>query len=57
MNQVGISLGWNCNSASYGVDNGIRKRKIDGYMTCPFDEMVTNINHAFFNPFIMDPPP
>ena len=43
MNQVGISLGWNCNSASYGVENCIRKRKIDGYMTCPFDEMVTNI--------------
>jgi hypothetical protein len=42
MNPVGISLGWSCNSAIHGVDNGIRKRKADGYMTCPFDEMITN---------------
>jgi hypothetical protein len=37
-----ISLGWNCASAIHGIDSGIRKRKEDGYRTCPFDEMVTN---------------
>jgi hypothetical protein len=38
----GISLGWNCESASKGVEEGLRKRKGDGYTTCPFDECVTN---------------
>jgi hypothetical protein len=38
----GISLGWNCKSATHGVSNGIRKTKAMGYKTCPFDEMVTN---------------
>jgi len=38
----GISLGWNCGSAMYGVDNGIRSNKLNGYKTCPFDEMLTN---------------
>jgi hypothetical protein len=39
---VGISLGWKCSSASYGVDHGYRKRKADGYKTCPFDMMLNN---------------
>ena len=38
----GISLGWNCNSASIGVSTGLRKTKQNGYKTCPFDEMITN---------------
>ena len=38
----GISLGWNCNSATVGVSTGLRKTKQQGYKTCPFDEMVTN---------------
>lgn len=42
MNSEGISLGWNCDSAIYGVLNNIRSKKIDGYKTCPFDEMITN---------------
>uniref|UniRef100_A0A6C0B0R9 Papain-like cysteine peptidase n=1 Tax=viral metagenome TaxID=1070528 RepID=A0A6C0B0R9_9ZZZZ len=37
-----ISLGWNCDSASYGVTNGIRSTKQNGYKTCVFDEMITN---------------
>lgn len=37
-----ISLGWNCHSAMYGVSSGIRGSKINGYKTCPFDEMITN---------------
>jgi hypothetical protein len=42
MNNISISLGWNCYSAIYAVNNDIRKRKNEGYNTCPFDEMVTN---------------
>lgn len=42
MSTAGISLGWNCHSAGYGVAAGIRKRKSQGYNTCPFDEMITN---------------
>jgi len=42
MNQIGISLGWNCHSAIWGVSNNIRKHKAEGYNTCPFDVMVTN---------------
>lgn len=38
----GISLGWNCNSASYGASTGLRNTKQNGYMTCVFDEMITN---------------
>jgi len=41
-NRIGISLGWNCNSAVEGVKLGIRATKHNGYKTCPFDEMVTN---------------
>lgn len=39
---IGISLGWNCYPASYGVDNGLRKTKSNGYRTCPFDLMTSN---------------
>jgi hypothetical protein len=42
-NTVGISLGWNCHSAGYGTSSGLRKRKEEGYLTCPFDEMITNL--------------
>jgi hypothetical protein len=40
---IGISLGWNCHSAVYGVEIGKRERKTAGYQTCPFDEMITNL--------------
>jgi len=40
----GISLGWNCYSASYAVSIGLRTTKADGYTTCPFDEALTNYN-------------
>ena len=43
MTQIGLSLGWNCGPAGYGVVNGIRKTKMEGYLTCPFDEMITNL--------------
>jgi hypothetical protein len=43
MNKVGISLGWNCHSAVYGVNSGVRLLKSQGYTTCPFDTMVSNI--------------
>lgn len=43
MNTVGISLGWNCSPATAAVSNGLRTTKADGYRTCPFDEMVTNL--------------
>jgi hypothetical protein len=38
----GISLGWRCSSAVYGVNNNLRLSKNDGYKTCPFDLMVSN---------------
>ena len=34
---IGISLGYNCRSASTGVDKGWRTEKSHGYKTCPFD--------------------
>jgi len=40
---IGISIGWNCGPAGYGVSNGLRVEKKSGYQTCPFDEMVTNL--------------
>jgi hypothetical protein len=39
---IGISLGNVCYSAEWAVHNGYRKRKEDGYNTCPFDLMVSN---------------
>uniref|UniRef100_A0A6C0BBY1 Papain-like cysteine peptidase n=1 Tax=viral metagenome TaxID=1070528 RepID=A0A6C0BBY1_9ZZZZ len=40
--KVGISLGINCTSTMWAVHNNVRKRKEDGYTTCPFDIMVSN---------------
>ena len=37
-----ISLGWNCHSAEYGVKVGLRKRKHEGYNTCPFDLCISS---------------
>jgi hypothetical protein len=42
LERIGISLGWSCHSATWAWENGIRKLKEDGYMTCPFDLMITN---------------
>ena len=39
---IGISLGWNCYSASHGVRAGLRSTKAGGYTTCPFDAALTN---------------
>jgi hypothetical protein len=38
----GISLGNVCYSAEWAVKKQIRKRKEEGYNTCPFDLMVSN---------------
>ncbi len=38
----GMSLGWNCDSAGYGVTHNIRTRKENGYGTCVFDLMCSN---------------
>lgn len=42
VNHIAISMGFNCDSASYGVSNGIRTTKNNGYNTCPFDKMLSN---------------
>lgn len=42
MQKIGISLGMKCDAAIWGVENGIRETKINGYHTCPFDEMLCN---------------
>lgn len=42
MNNVGISLGWNCHSVVVGVNHGLRKE--DGYKTCVFDTMISNFD-------------
>ena len=42
MKKIGISIGWNCGSATFGVSTGLRLQKKDGYKTCPFDIMTTN---------------
>jgi disulfide oxidoreductase YuzD len=42
MNKEAISLGWGCYSAIYGKNTNIRSSKKDGYLTCPFDIMVSN---------------
>lgn len=39
--QIAISLGWNCSSATWAIENNVRKTKSGGYMTCPFDLMNT----------------
>lgn len=42
--RIGISLGWNCHSATHGVNIGIRARRQAGYNTCPFDKMLSNFD-------------
>lgn len=37
-----ISLGWNCSTATRGVDTGLRSTRANGYFTCPFDLANTN---------------
>ncbi len=44
VSRIGISLGWSCYSALFGVNNGIRARKKDGYNTCPFDKIISNFD-------------
>lgn len=41
---VGISLGNVCYTAEWGVKNGLRLTKSQGYATCPFDLMASNYN-------------
>ena len=36
---IGISLGFNCEALNFALKNGIRNKKSDGYLTCPFDFM------------------
>jgi hypothetical protein len=42
MNNIGISLGNNCNAAVFAVKNNYRSTKINGYKTCVFDLIVSN---------------
>ena len=42
MKKIGISLGMKCDAAVWGINNGIRETKENGYNTCPFDEMLSN---------------
>ena len=42
MQATGISLGWNCYPAGWGVQNNIRQTRAQGYTTCPFDECISN---------------
>lgn len=37
-----MSLGWNCHSAVFGVDNEIRSTAQNGYKTCVFDIICSN---------------
>jgi hypothetical protein len=41
---IGVSLGWNCHSAMWAVERGLRDRRVHGYKTCPFDECISNID-------------
>jgi hypothetical protein len=38
---IGISLGFNCTAAVYGVQHGLRNTREHGQKTCPFDECIT----------------
>jgi hypothetical protein len=42
--KTAISLGNECGSAQYGVTHKLRPTREDGYKTCPFDLMVTNVD-------------
>uniref|UniRef100_A0A6C0AFQ8 Uncharacterized protein n=1 Tax=viral metagenome TaxID=1070528 RepID=A0A6C0AFQ8_9ZZZZ len=39
---IGVSLGFTCVSAVFGVNKKIRSTKKDGYNTCVFDTMISN---------------
>ena len=43
INKIGISLGWDCYPAMEGVKLKIRQKKSEGYLTCPFDKMVSSL--------------
>ena len=42
MIEIGISLGWNCDTTMWGLSTKIRPNKEGGYKSCPFDLMFTN---------------
>jgi hypothetical protein len=42
MENVAISLGNTCSSAQWALEKKLRKSKENGYLTCPFDLMVSN---------------
>ena len=42
VDREGVSLGLNCQPAILAVNSEIRSKKINGYKTCPFDELVSN---------------
>ena len=42
MNEVGISLGGCCLPGVWGVHHNYRKSKLNNYLTCPFDLMVSS---------------
>jgi len=44
LEKIAISLGNTCKPAVFSVDNGLRRRKEEGYNTCVFDLMVSNYN-------------
>ena len=44
VNKIAISLGNVCASAQYGLKKDLRPSRKDGYKTCPFDLMVTNVD-------------
>lgn len=39
-----VSIGFNCDSASAGVSEGIRSKRCDGYKTCVFDMIISNLS-------------
>lgn len=42
MQYIAISLGNDCSSAVWSVENNLRVTKSEGYHTCPFDLMISN---------------
>ena len=40
--RAGISIGYNCWAALYGIKKKLRLKKVHGYKTCPFDICITN---------------
>jgi hypothetical protein len=35
--EIGISLGWNCEAAVFAIENKMRQLRSNGYKTCPFE--------------------